>query len=124
MLTLTCLITLVYAILVTRPVVTTGTFTKEDIKNKKANLLFFGNFYSMPLKDFTWGMKELITNQDYLYDSMINDYYHLGQVLGEKYRKLRICYTLFMYGVNTSVVAYAIAFILFPEGTDMGSIIE
>ena len=69
-------------------------------------------------------MKELITNQDYLYDSMINDYYHLGQVLGKKYRKLRICYTLFMYGVNTSVVTYAIAFILNPEGTALGPIIE
>jgi predicted metal-dependent HD superfamily phosphohydrolase len=124
MLTLTCLITLVYAILVTRPIVTTGTFTEEDIKDKKANLLFFGNFYDMPLKDFTWGMKKMIANQDYLYDSMINDYYHLGLVLGKKYRKLRICYTLFMYGVNISVVAYAIAFILFPEGTDMGPFIE
>jgi predicted metal-dependent HD superfamily phosphohydrolase len=124
MLTLTCLITLVFAILVTRPIVTTGTFTEEDIKNKKANLLFFGNFYDMQLKDFTWGMKELITNQDYLYDSMIKDYYQLGQVLGKKYRKLRICYTLFMYGVNTSVVTYAIAFILNPEGADLGPIIE
>jgi len=124
MLTLTCLITLVYAILVTRPIVTTGIFTEEDIKNKKANLLFFGNFSDMPLKDFTWGMKELITDKDYLYESMITDYYHLGQVIGTKYRRLRICYTLFMYGVNISVVAYAIAFVLNPEGMDLGPIIE
>ena len=69
-------------------------------------------------------MKELITDKDYLYESMITDYYHLGQVIGKKYRRLRICYTLFMYGVNISVVAYAIAFVLNPEGMDLGPIIE
>jgi HD-GYP domain-containing protein (c-di-GMP phosphodiesterase class II) len=124
MLTLTSLITLVYAILVTRPKVTAGTFTEDDIKKKKANLLFFGNFYNMPLKDFTWGMNEMITDQEYLYDNMIKDFYYLGQVLGTKYKKLRICYTLFMYGVIISVIAYTIAFILFPGGTDLGPIIE
>lgn len=51
-LTLTNLITLVYAILVTRPKVTSGIFTKEDIQQKKSNLLFFGNFYNMKLEDF------------------------------------------------------------------------
>ena len=124
MLTLTSLTTLVYAILVTRPIVTAGTFTEQDIKNKKANLLFFGNFYNMPLKDFTWGMKEMINDQEYLYDGMIKDFYYLGQVLGTKYKKLRICYTFFMYGVIISVLAYTIAFILFPEGTNLGPIIE
>lgn len=124
MLTLTSLTTLVYAILVTRPKVTRGTFTEDDIKKKKANLLFFGNFYNMPLKDFTWGMNELISDQEYLYDSMITDFYYLGQVLGTKYKKLRICYTLFMYGVIISILAYAIAFIMFPEGTNLGPIIE
>jgi hypothetical protein len=124
MLTLTSLITLVYAILVTRPKVTAGTFTEDDIKMKKANLLFFGNFYNMRLKDFTWGMNEMISDQEYLYDNMIKDFYYLGQVLGTKYKKLRICYTLFMYGVIISVIAYTIAFIMFPGGTDLGPIIE
>lgn len=124
MLTLTSLVTLVYAILVTRPKVTAGTFTNDDIKNKKANLLFFGNFFNMSLKDFTWGMKELISDKDYLYSSMITDFYYLGQVLGKKYKKLRICYTIFMYGVIISVVAFAVAFILSPEGTNIGPILE
>ncbi len=78
----------------------------------------------MSLKDFTWGMQELISDKDYLYSSMITDFYYLGQVLGKKYKKLRICYTFFMYGVIISVIAYAVAFILFPEGTNFGPIIE
>jgi len=124
MLTITSLVTLVYAILVTRPKVTSGRFTPQEIKEKKVNLLFFGNFFNMSLKDFTWGMQELISDKDYLYSSMITDFYYLGQVLGKKYKKLRICYTFFMYGVIISVIAYAVAFILFPEGTDLGPIIE
>jgi len=124
MLTLTSLVTLVYAILVTRPKVTSGRFTTQEIKEKKVNLLFFGNFFNMSLKDFTWGMQELIADKDYLYSSMITDFYYLGQVLGAKYKKLRICYTFFMYGVIISVIAFAIAFILYPDGTNLGPILE
>lgn len=124
MLTITSLITLVYAILVTRPKVTRGMFTEEDIKEKKVNLLFFGNFHKMTLNDFRWGMKEMMKDKDFLYDNMIMDFYYLGQVLGQKYQKLRICYTIFMYGLIVSVLAFAIAFISNPGGTDLGPLIE
>lgn len=119
----TSLITLVYAILVTRPKVSSGTFTIEDIKSKKTNLLFFGNFYKMSINDFSWGMKEMMNDKDYLYDSMIKDFYYLGQVLGLKYKHLRLCYTIFMYGMIISVIAFVIAFITYPA-TDLGPLIE
>lgn len=122
--TLVSLVTLIYATLVTRPKITQGTFSKEDIENKQANLLFFGNFYRMKLDDFTWGMKSLIEDKDYLYSTMIKDFYFLGQVLGQKYRYLRICYSIFMYGLILSVLAFTIAIILYPGGTDLGPIIE
>ena len=124
MLTITSLVTLVYAILVTRPKVTRGIFTEEDIKEKKVNLLFFGNFHKVTLNDFKWGMKEMMKDKEFLYDNMIMDFYYLGQVLGQKYQKLRICYTFFMYGLIVSVLAFAIAFIMYPGGTDLGPLIE
>ncbi|MGB5286858.1 MAG: Pycsar system effector family protein [Ignavibacteriaceae bacterium] len=124
LLTITCLVTLVYAIMVTRPKVTRGTFTEDEIKEKKVNLLFFGNFHKMTLNDFSWGMKEMMKDKEFLYDNMIMDFYYLGQVLGQKYQKLRICYTFFMYGLIISVIAFAIAFILNPGGTDLGPLIE
>lgn len=37
---LMCVVTIIFAVLATRPNVTSGTFTKEDIQQKKANLLF------------------------------------------------------------------------------------
>ncbi len=107
--------TMIFAILATRPIVTTGRFTREDIEQKRANLLFFGNFHRMPLEDFQWGMNEMMKDREYLYDSMVKDLYFLGKVLGVKYRYLRIAYTIFMYGLIVSVVAFGIAFLVGPS---------
>lgn len=110
----TCLTALVFAILSTRPKVTEGKFSREDIKQKRSNLLFFGNFYNMELDDFHWGMMEMIKDSDFLYSSMTRDLYYLGVVLAKKYRYLRLCYGVFMYGLIASVLAFAVAFML-PE---------
>jgi len=108
-----CLGAIVFGILTTRPSVTSGTFTKDDIKQKRANLLFFGNFHNVTLEDFEWGMNEMMNDRDYLYGSMIRDLYFLGRVLGRKYRYLRICYNIFMYGLIISVFAFGIALLFF-----------
>ncbi len=110
----TCLSALVFAILATRPKVTEGKVTRDDINHKRSNLLFFGNFYKMDLEDFHWGMMEMIKDSDYLYSSMTRDLYFLGVVLAKKYRFLRICYGLFMYGLIISVLAFAAAYYLIP----------
>ncbi|PJJ08682.1 putative metal-dependent HD superfamily phosphohydrolase [Flavobacterium sp. 1] len=103
-------ITIVFAILSTRPKVTKGVFTKKDIEDKKVNLLFFGNFYKMPLEDYKWAMNEMMKDREYLYNSMIKDLYYLGVVLEKKYRLLRIAYNIFMIGIVLSVIAFVIAF--------------
>jgi predicted metal-dependent HD superfamily phosphohydrolase len=114
MLVIVCVGAIVFSILATRPNVTTGKFTREDIQNKKTNLLFFGNFFKMSLSDYDWAMQEMLNDKQYLYSSMIKDNYFLGVVLAKKYRYLRISYTIFMYGIIISMLAFAIFFIL-PE---------
>ncbi|MDX9758131.1 MAG: DUF5706 domain-containing protein [Bacteroidota bacterium] len=110
-----CLMTIVFAVLASRPKVTTGVFTREDVTQKRANLLFFGNFYRVPVDEFAWGMREVLKDKDYLYDSMIRDFYHLGQVLGKKYHYLRISYNIFMYGFVLSILLYVVMFLVFAE---------
>ena len=105
-----CMASVVFATLSTRPKVTEGKFTIDDIKEKKSNLLFFGNFYNMDLDDFQWGMNEMIKDPDFLYSSMTRDLYFLGIVLAKKYQFLRICYNIFMYGLVLAVIAFTIAF--------------
>ena len=109
-------ISMVLAVLATRPNVTSGEFTKEDVKNKKVNLLFFGNFHKMNLTDYEWAISELVKDKEYIYTSLTKDLYFLGLVLNRKYKILRLTYTIFMIGTIVSVIAFAIAFNFFgPE---------
>lgn len=100
--------TIIFAVLATRPNTTKGYFTREDIHQKKVNLLFFGNFHKMGLDDFHWGMNEMMKDTEYLYSSMIRDIYFLGKVLGKKYQLLRISYSVFMFGIILAVLSFAV----------------
>ncbi|WP_034062459.1 Pycsar system effector family protein [Lacinutrix jangbogonensis] len=108
--TLFTVTSIVLSVLATRPNVTSGAFTKEDVANKKVNLLFFGNFHKMKLDEFEWAMSEMMQDRDYLYGSLTKDLYFLGLVLNRKYRLLRTTYTVFMVGIIISVLAFGIAF--------------
>jgi len=113
-----CVVSMVFSILATRPTVTSGKFTKEDIADKKTNLLFFGNFHKMGYADYDWGMTELLADKNYLYSSMIKDTYFLGVVLAKKYRYLRIAYNIFMFGLIAAMIAFTVAF-LAPGATEV-----
>lgn len=101
---------IILAIMSTRPKVSGGTFTRKEIEEKKVNLLFFGNFYKMPMEEYLWAMKEMMADRQYLYDTMIKDLYYLGIVLNRKYKLLRLTYTVFTIGIIVSVVAFVVAF--------------
>jgi len=103
-------ICIIFAILSTRPKVTSGTFSKEDIKSRKVNLLFFGNFYKMPFEEYQSAMNEMMNDKEYLYNSMIKDLYYLGLVLEKKYRLLRITYNIFMVGIIITAIVFVVAF--------------
>ncbi|MDX2135999.1 MAG: DUF5706 domain-containing protein [Saprospiraceae bacterium] len=110
-LVVTCLLSMIFATLSTRPKVTEGKVTREDVMNRTANLLFFGNFHNMPLDEFQWGVNEMLKDPEYLYGSMSRDLYFLGIVLAKKYEYLSYCYNIFMYGLIVSVLAFGIAFL-------------
>jgi len=101
---------IVLSILATRPNITRGQFTKEDVANKKVNLLFFGNFHQMKLPDFEWGIKEMMQDKEYLYGSLTKDLYFLGLVLNRKYKILRVTYAVFMTGIIVTAIAFAVTF--------------
>ncbi len=107
-----CLTTMVFAILATRPHVSSGRFKREDIKNKETNLLFFGNFHGMEIGNYEWAMKEMMKDADYLYSSLIKDIYYLGKVLGQKYKYLRISYNIFMFGFVMAILSFVVAMLL------------
>lgn len=103
---------IILSIMSTRPNVTTGEFTKEQVENRDINLLFFGNFHKMPFEQFKWGINEIIKDKDYVYESLMLDLHLLGKVLHRKYMLLRLTYTVFMVGIIASVLSFVIAFYL------------
>jgi hypothetical protein len=109
---LTSVATIIYSILATRPKATRGTFSPEQVENKSVNLLFYGSFYNMELTEYDDGMRKMMEDHAFLYGSLIKDTYWQGKVLGRKYRLLRISYSIFMYGIAVSVIAYTLAALL------------
>ncbi len=103
--------TIVISIISTRPKVSGGMFTSQDVTDKKTNLLFFGNFYKTSYEDYNAAMREMMKDTDYLYGSLIKDIYTLGTVLGRKYKLVRLAYNVFMIGIIVSVLAFSIAFL-------------
>ncbi len=101
--------TIVVSILATRPKISGGSFTMNEVKEKKTNLLFFGNFYNATYEQYNEAMRDMMLDTDYLYGSLIKDIYYLGAVLGRKYRLIRLAYNIFMIGIIISVLAFAIA---------------
>ena len=104
------IISMILSVLATRPNVTQGKFSKDDVKQKKVNLLFFGNFHKMSLSEFEWAINEMMLDKDYIYSSLTKDLYFLGVVLDRKYRILRITYTIFIVGIVLSAIAFVICF--------------
>lgn len=112
-------ISIISAIISTRPKVTSGSFTRDEVQQKKVNILFFGNFYKMPLSEYEWAMNELMKDRDALYNTLTKDLYYLGLVLNRKYKLLRITYGIFMTGIIVSVIAFVWAFLDFTFGNSI-----
>jgi predicted metal-dependent HD superfamily phosphohydrolase len=104
-----CLLAIVFAVLATLPRITHGSFQQGDERERRAKLLFFGNFHDMPIADFLVGMQQTIQDDSLVYDSLSRDLHYLGKVLHRKYVMLRRSYLVFVIGWVISIVAFVIA---------------
>ncbi len=109
----TCLASMIFATLATRPIKMNGYTKEETIAKGESNLFFFGNFYRMSLQEYQDGMAKVVESEAQLESSIMRDLYFLGHSLGRKYSQLRICYNIFMVGVILAVIAFGIAYLLY-----------
>jgi len=100
------LVSIVYAILAARPRVSSAPITLQDLAHSQGNILFFGDFANLARSDFLDGMRELIGDQESVYDEMILNIYGLGSVLQKKFRLLQIAYTAFMFALIFGVLSF------------------
>ena len=109
----TCIISMIFATLATRPMKMLGYTSEERIKSGKSNLFFFGNFYRMTFDEYKTGMEHVISNEEELESTIMRDLYSLGHSLGRKYQQLRTTYTVFMVGIVLTVVIFGITYALY-----------
>ena len=102
----TCIVSIFYATLVTRPHKMQGSTSMEDIKSGKANLFFFGNFFKMNFEEYSKGINLTLKNQSNLDESITRDLFMSGKTLGAKYQKLRICYFVFITGIILASISF------------------
>jgi predicted metal-dependent HD superfamily phosphohydrolase len=113
MIIVVCVTTIVLAVLSTRPKISHGRFTAQQIISREANLLFFGNFHNMPLAEYKSAVKEMMLDKEFLYESLIMDIYYLGRVLARKYRFTTWAYNVFMFGLVVCMIAFTISFMMY-----------
>lgn len=109
-------LTMILSIIVTMPKLSSGTFDKEDAKEYKVNLAFFGNFHKMELEDYEWAVKYMQEDTIEIYKMLTKDLYFLGKVLDKKFRLLNFTYTFLIVGIFISVLSYLISFQLHQTG--------
>ena len=68
-----CVAAMVYAVLAARPGGSKQKAAMEDIRNNRANLLFFGNFAHLTDVEFGNAMKALIPNTDFPYEKIMRE---------------------------------------------------
>ncbi len=103
---ITSIASIVFALIAITPGKSHGEFTEQEIREKKGNLLYFGNYYNMGFRDYNWGMLQMLNDSDYLYTSMIRDQYFMGQILSRKYKHIRISLALFGIGLVAGVILF------------------
>ncbi len=111
---ITCLSSMVFATLATRPIKMMGYTDEEKIKAGQSNLFFFGNFFKMSFDEYFRGMQQTIEQEDRLEGAIMRDLYFLGKSLGRKYSQLRVCYNIFMLGIILTVLVFLISFNVLP----------
>lgn len=104
----TGLASLIFAVLSSRPKVTTLNAKKKDMAEIQRNITFFGSFVQLSLEEYETAMDAVLRDGELMYGNMTRDLYFLGKVLDKKYRYLGFSYNIFMIGFVASVATYIV----------------
>jgi tetratricopeptide (TPR) repeat protein len=107
------MLSITLAIIAARPKINPGVFSMDDFHEKKAHLLFYGNFFKVNYGDYEAALKAMLEDQDLLLSNLTRDQYTLGKILGVKFRLLNISFTVFLIGFVLSTLSFAVTIFFF-----------
>lgn len=100
---LTCTVSLVFALLSTRP-----KMTEDRVQSYDRNRLFFGVFLEQSKSEFLSYLDDLKDDQHRLYQHLGRDLYSLGEILNKKYRLIKYSYNCFLVGILVTVLSFVL----------------
>lgn len=103
---LSCLVSVVFAILAAKPHIISTT------RGHRVSKLFFDNFAHQALEQYIVEMHKVLESSEATYDQLIIDLYNNGLVLKRKYGLLDIAYRIFMIGFILSVISSFLSIII------------
>jgi hypothetical protein len=104
------LVSLGFAVIAARPRLGSGKVTLEQVLNGRGNLLFFGQFTTMPLEEFQESLQALSKDRKLLYHHLGRQLYHMGESLNGKYRHLQVAYTTFFVSMAVATIAFIVMY--------------
>lgn len=104
------LVSLGFAVIAARPRLGSGKVTLEQVLNGSGNLLFFGQFTTMPLEEFQESLQALSKDRKLLYHHLGRQLYHMGESLNGKFRHLQVAYTVFFASMAIATVAFIVLY--------------
>lgn len=106
MLLITNLTSIYFAVLATRPELTHGARSIN-------NVMFYGNFHQMTETDYIKTMTDIMNQGDKVYETIAKDTFYLGKTINCKFLLLRRSFTIFLFGLIASVIFFILCHILY-----------
>jgi hypothetical protein len=107
-----CLTTIIVSLIATNPTIA---HRKKQFSKSTAppvDLLFFGYYSQLTADEYRLNLRQLLSNEEDIYTSLIDNIYAQGQVLARKYRLLKFAYQFFMIGLSAVVIMAAAVLII------------
>ena len=105
-----CMVSLAFAIIAARPRLNRSAVTIDQVRNETANVLFFGQFTSMPLAEFQESLRVLMKDRRLLYAHLGRQLYHMGESLNGKYRYLQLAYNAFLASTALATALFVLMY--------------
>ena len=106
-----CLVTIIISLIATNPTISPITQWATAASDRPVDLLFFGSYTQFTPDEYRQKLRQLLTNDEDLYNSLIDNLYAQGLVLSRKYRLLKFAYQFFMIGFTAVVLIVIITLI-------------
>jgi hypothetical protein len=100
----TCFFSMAFAILSALPERCKTQGDLEDFRTDKDNLLVFSQYAMLPQDEYLGAMREMLQDNDRIYDNMIRQIYLLGYQANRKFKLLQVSYKIFLAGLALSII--------------------